>query len=387
MRRGKRVSRGLSNLTFIFITTLAITANARFGDICNSLLAGRTIVKGAEVVDISRPQALERNHSRLKDRAVTVMSYNVENLFLSPHNRDHQFAVGDQFSEVRVSRNGVRFRKIPGRRLYEKSHWKLNAITRVIASQTPDIVVLQEVENLSALELLNRESLYNEYEPYLENGNDRILNIGFLVRKGLDIKVELLSHKDTIATDPVSGQNIKIFSRDLPALIVKDKFTDEPLFIVFGHHGKSKRNRSGDHESNKLRRAQLATAAKIIQAFTERYPGVGIIMAGDFNTKTTSSPEMLPIKHFMKSAFDVAPDTIPVDQRVTHAFFPQKGSPNYHQLDDFFVTSTLWNSVISADILQYTDGDGNPRGLPKSFKERTSQPSDHFAIVMKFKIP
>ena len=111
-------------------------------------------------------------------------------------------------------------------------------VANVIKSEKLDIVVLQEVQSMNALELLNKNFLNGEYKPLLISGNGGSIEIAFLVKKDLPLKLKLSTNRDTIK--PFIGprlQDEKVFSRDLPGLHIWGKNSpnsDPPDFVIFG---------------------------------------------------------------------------------------------------------------------------------------------------------
>jgi hypothetical protein len=248
--------------------------------------------------------------------------------------------------------------------------------------QNPDFAILTEVENIQALNALATHQLQGRYRPLLKEGNDiRGIDIGFLVRTNLPWHTNLVSHKEIQFTDPMTGHTAPLFSRDLPVLEIRRKPDDpKPLLVLVGNHAKSKRSMDGDFESTRWRTAQYEEAAKIIQTDYQSQ-GIPVIMAGDFNTDVRFDPEVAPVKSILKSSLEIAPDALPVDQRVTHTYFPRGSKqqpdppPERSQMDDILVSPGI--TVLSAQIIKYKNPDGTERTLPRSYKERSEQPSDH----------
>ena len=304
------------------------------------------------------------------------MQYNVENLFLRVGKYDR--GQGNQLQQVSD--------------IEVKSPEALKGVATAILDSNPDFVTLEEVESQASLEEFNKTYLNSKYKAILIDGNDeRGINIGFLVKNDLPISFLIESHKNTTWTDPTDGQVHPLFSRDFPALIVSraDTNSKQPLFILLGNHAKSMRDRPGDPKSNILRAAQYKGMGVIIDQYRARFgQNVPLMLAGDFNTEVrkgmAGSEAVAPIHSRMTDAFDaVGAQGL---SRMTHTFHPRGDTRSfYHQLDALFVTPSLAKAIVSATTYRYKDAQGNPKPMPRSYEERSLNPSDHFPIVVKIK--
>jgi len=178
--------------------------------------------------------------------------------------------------------------------------------------------------------------------------------------------------------DNVDHQKKKLFSRDLPVLLLRTSPTGDPVHIIIGNHGKSPRDRNGDRGSEGLRTAQYERAAQIVEQYKSKYPNAGILMAGDFNADTRSSREIVPIKATLNDPFELK--QIPLEERITHIYFPLRGPPEKKQLDNIFVSPNLGHQILSVRVIPYLDENGQPKSEPKNFDERESNGSDHGAV-------
>lgn len=267
-----------------------------------------------------------------------------------------------------------------------KSPSQLMESARAILDIDPDIVVLQEVENIAVLGKLNSEYLNDEYLPFLIEGNDeRGIDIGFLVKKDLPFNIEHRTHKTETWKDPLShGMTKTLFSRDLPALIVRAEGREKPLFVLFGTHFKSKRTVSPkDPESHILRKAQVDRTAEIVKRYRQELgQNVPILLAGDFNGSLHSEDtfDSLWKTAGLADTFDLLSRPPPPLERVTHTFHALNGENVYDQIDAILVSAGLRASVKDARVYRYEDGQGTPKRLPESYQERETNPSDHYPV-------
>lgn len=280
---------------------------------------------------------------------------------------------------------------------YNKKGEKMDARPKTEAEQTalaepfhdtkPDFAIVTEVENIHALQTYTQKNLRDAYDSFLIEGNDpRGIDIGLIVKKGLKVEVESRTNKDQMWHDPVTNQDIKLFSRDLPVWIIKDAQTKKPMLALVGMHAKSKRNRDGDQESNIWRTAQMKGAAKIIENLSKELgEDIPLLWGGDFNTDVQTSKEVQPIKALFKDSFDVARRTLPTNKRITHTFHPQNGPTDAKQMDAIFVRNTDSQKIEQANIYRYKDTNGKTMDIPQSYHQREMQPSDHFPVIVDLK--
>lgn len=303
---------------------------------------------------------------------LVIMTYNVENLFVTEI--DRTTGIDNKEASKKKKKPAP---KAEGENEI-KSPESLDGVAKAIKDVNPDIIIAEEVDNLHALETLNVTRLNGEYECFLIEGNDqRGIDVGFMVKKDLPLIVEEETHKDFMWMDPVSGDKVKIFSRDLPNLNIRTHADEDPVIIIFGNHAKSKRDRAGDKESNKFREAQYEAAANIISSYEKQYPKAHIIMAGDFNTDLQKSNEVKPVKAILHDAFDVAQKTLSPKERITHSLHLNGQPVAYSQLDGLLVSDSMKDIVVEANIYRYKNADGSVKPLPKTFEDRAKNPSDH----------
>ncbi len=276
-----------------------------------------------------------------------------------------------------------------GKNLKLKDSEKVAGVAKVILDQRPDILIVQEAQNQKALENFNEQHLSDRYRVFImESLEQKGSNVGFLVKKDLDIHIEIESHRDFQWIDPVKQTPVSIFTRDLPALLIKENSTSTPAMIIFGNHGKSKINRPGDPESTLLRTAQIEAMAQIMQNYHKRFnTEVPMVIAGDFNTDVSKGPEMKPLKPLFKDAFDISPSPEATIDRATHSLHTRDGETHYNAMDAILVNSALENSIQSARVFRYKDSHGHALPLPETYQERSQNPSDHYPVVVDLQLP
>lgn len=315
-----------------------------------------------------------------EERRYKILGYNVENLFMRKGAYERSY--------------GNRMRRIDKgakNRSEIKDPEDIKRIAKTILNNDPDFMILTEVED-NAADQFNKDFLESRYEVHCVRGNDpRGIEVAILVKKSLGLVGEYISHKDMKWNDPASHEVLPVFSRDLPVLLLRESASAEPILALLGTHAKSQRDRPGDPNSSLWRAKQYEETAKIMQDLRIKFPNTPLILGGDYNTdvrknvNTRSDKELSPVRGVTQDAFDVAKESLPPDQRITHSYFPN-GS-NYaqrSQLDTFLINAGEQMDIEKTQILPNYDSRGNVMGLAQSYRERSWQASDHNAILMNF---
>lgn len=266
-----------------------------------------------------------------------------------------------------------------------KEERQLREQAKAILESDLDVVVAQEIENVRALEDFNRDYLGGAYRALLIEGNDeRGIDIAFLVKRDLPFELEHRTHKEELWRDPaLGGRERRLFSRDLPALILRAEGQPQPLLVLLGAHLKSKRDRAGDPESETLRRAQVERTAEIVGRYKAEFgEDVPLMIAGDFNGDLNREAAFKPLwKAGFANSLDLGPSPTPARDRVTHTYHP-KGEPSHAaQMDGLLVNGALKGLVRKSEVYRYRDADGSVRPIPRTFEERAKNPSDHFPLL------
>jgi len=271
---------------------------------------------------------------------------------------------------------------------YQKPVHKQEGLARPILKNDLDIIIVEEVNDLAEMREFARLRLNDLYEPLLADSNDqRGIKVGYFVKRDLPFRVELTTSKDVEAVDPVTGQNRKVFSRDLLGLRIwatKQDNNDEPLISFFGTHFKSKRDRNGDPESRILRGLQNEVSELIVRKEMETNPRSIVVVGGDFNGDVRHEAEFAPLKTILEDVFDnIRPEMSDAD-RITHSFHQNGRAAVYSQIDAFLMSPSGRPYLKDAFVHRYVDAEGNTKPLPTTWEERNANPSDHFPVIFKF---
>lgn len=258
----------------------------------------------------------------------------------------------------------------------------------ILAEVGADAVIAPEVEGLLALQQFNALDAGYAYHPILEPGNDgRGIDIGMMLRRDLPLRWEMRTHKNDMFRDPVTGRTMKLFSRDIPVMILRLGDDPRPLLILMGTHFKSKRDRPGDRQSRLLRKAQVDGAMAIADdLFKEFGADAPIVFGGDFNGDIHAEAEFATLQRAlaMQDAFDLMTPPMTAAERVTHTYHPQRGPTSKAQLDALFVSNGIQHCLEKAYVYRYKDALGRVKPVPNTIGQRKDNPSDHFPVVTEF---
>jgi endonuclease/exonuclease/phosphatase family metal-dependent hydrolase len=218
-------------------------------------------------------------------QSVTVMTYNVENLFDTendPNKNDEAFlpleTKGESVKAACRAENDTDYRVeqcISGdwdeHRLKLKMKRLAHVIRQVKGGRGPDVLILEEVENQAVVERWRKEYLADlGYKPaiVLEGPDERGIDVGFLTK--LDIEGEPKLHLQKFVTN----EKLKEIRPTRGILEVTVKLPDGSLLTVFGVHFPSQGG------PNELRRQALLRVNELQSTLP---PGRMSMVAGDFN--------------------------------------------------------------------------------------------------------
>ena len=178
----------------------------------------------------------------------------------------------------------------------------------------PDILCLQEVENMDALRRFNEDYLKKSYKyAYLMDARDpRRIDVGILS----NYNVKSFS---THMYDLNKFKNVDrkyVFSRD--CLVVTFQITKEKELTIFINHLKSKfsETKAQLEKGNLIRRNQSSMVARLVRKkFKKNFNTANFVVLGDFND-TPNSPHVRPLVKNL-GLFDVM-TRLNKDERWTH---------------------------------------------------------------------
>lgn len=200
-------------------------------------------------------------------KPVTVMSYNVENMF-------------DVFDDPYTDDDGTDVKK---RR-------EIQAIAKAIEAADADVIVFQELENEHLLQGMVDTFLPDagyDYVACQRTNSGRGINLGLISR--LPIK-QLTSHRFKTLTHPDAPERTWRFARDAMQVTLD---VDGKELHLFNVHLKSNSSRPGDENSKFWRTAEAMKLKTIIRDLITKDPDALILALGDFNSNIETRPEQV----------------------------------------------------------------------------------------------
>lgn len=244
---------------------------------------------------------------------------------------------------------------------------------------SPDVITMQEVENIDVLKRLvdHKHIRYLGYVPLLEEGSD-----GRGIDNAILYRPKAVTLKQIMQVDP---------ERALPSGRTSHLFTRPPLAATFSINGREDAKQGikeftviANHFTSKLggeeAAAKRAEQAKVVARFAEGLQAVdegsGLIVSGDLNMER-SEPEFKVLRQSKHGAALVdATASIPAEDRFTW-----RDGRKHFQLDHVLLSKNLTDHVETAVI---------PHISTKIAKGAAEDPvraegySDHDPIVVTF---
>lgn len=198
---------------------------------------------------------------------VTVMSYNVENMF-------------DVFDDPYSDDDGTDI----------KSRSDIVDISKAIAFADADVVVFQELENEHLLQGMVDTFLKDAGYKYVacqRTNSGRGINLGVISK--LPIK-KLTSHRFKKLTHPDAPDRSWKFARDAMQITLD---VDGETLHLFNVHLKSNSSRPGDDNSKLWRTSEAMGLKSLIREMVKKDPDALVIALGDFNSNIETRPEQV----------------------------------------------------------------------------------------------
>lgn len=198
---------------------------------------------------------------------VTVMTYNVENMF-------------DVFDDPYTNDEGTDV----------KRRDEIIAIAKAIAKADADIVVFQELENEHLLQGMVDTFLPDAGYRYVacqRTNSSRGINLGVISRYPIK---RLASHRMLWLAHPEIPFEERTwrFARDAMQVTLDIRGVQMDIFNV---HFKSNSSRENDPSSMKWRTAEAATLKRLFRELVEKDPQAYVLAMGDFNSNIETRPE------------------------------------------------------------------------------------------------
>ncbi len=316
---------------------------------------------------------------------MTIMSYNVENLFDysdDPNTTDEQFLPKGHKSKKQCRKNKSSYRKNQCLRFnWDEKQFKkkLKRLAKVINSSNKkiDILALIEVENKFVVEQLNDQ---------LKHPFDKIVVAATSDKRGVRTAFLIRTSKDLIWK---SDREWKVKLKRRTRTILEAKVTwKKKDYCFFANHWPSQGSKT---------RARITAAETLVDALAnpknKDKKECTVVATGDFNTLDHEVPS--PFSYLREAGLvDLTAKMRKSKKTLGTYFYGPRLAWNY--LDRFFVSKSLAKSIRKKDIsiLVSKDNSGvweqkkeksnyygtRVVGTPKRFK--SGGVSDHFPIVL-----
>lgn len=329
-----------------------------------------------------------------------VMVLNAENLFL----------LSDQkLTPEHVKLDQAQWNRLSTSIFENKPLIKLNAISKIILTEKPDLIMLCEVGGLESLQNFNELFLNNEYSPALIEGNsNRNIDVGFLLKKNQPFYFDIISNKNRPiqylypherqsleSGYPIKGGKVTVshkFSRDAVELHLFQRDRSQPFLIFVLTHLKSRLDPENiDPSGFERRQAELKTLMEIYQELEAKFKGqVPIAVAGDFNgnasaTETDTEFKSLYETTKLRDVCDIA--GLARDKAATFYQVGRSSKVDGKQLDYCFLSPLLagYLDPSSVQVYRYVDHLGLPLDPPTTLDAKMNLPSDHYPLLFTLK--
>lgn len=286
---------------------------------------------------------------------IIVTQFNLENLF----NRHTRLDRSADDTAIQVGLTGIANIDYQGHPLCEAlTQAQRNNTAQAILDCKPDILAVEEVEDLWTLRLFNDQYLGGYFGAMMcIPGNDpRGINVGLCVRQDSGITITgVRSHMDEVDNPDRPGMRIQryysestgtltvehnLFSRD--CLEVDVDAGGVPLTFLVNHFKSQSGKKS---ESDALRVKQAARVAELVKGLTAR--GAHCVVIGDLNIGI-DDPSLRSIKGLITDGNLVDPFAGTTD-RWTHFFTPTKETS---RLDYILPSASLKYTVKAPSIFR-----------------------------------
>jgi len=291
-----------------------------------------------------------------QSKTVTVMSYNVENMF-------------DVFDDPYTDDDGTDV----------KRRSEIAMIAKAIAFADADVVVFQELENEYLLQGMVDTFLADKGYAYIacqRTNSGRGINLGVISRLPI---TSLTSHRFKTLTHPGAPDRTWRFARDAMQITLDVDGRELHLFNV---HLKSNGS-SPDDKNSKLWRTSEAIALKsLIREITAQDPNALILALGDFNSNIETRPEQprpWPATEYLRKPEadgtqllnDAHDEIASYDERIT---IPGSG-PYPPAIFDYIYASPKLHAMMI-------------KGSAKVINQKTlTAGSDHYPLYATYDIP
>lgn len=275
---------------------------------------------------------------------------------------------------------------------------RLNKVSLLIREgfRAPDIVVVQEVENLGVLQAVAAKILADDpsisYDAYLLEGNDvGCIDIGFLVRDTIQVDSVEQVGKDDLFTFGTSTALL----HDRPPLVLRGSYVGNgapfPITVI-GIHNRSLSGIDGNDGARirAKRHEQALRISQYIQGLQTAEPGIRLVVTGDFNAFQFTDGYVDSIGQITGNpdpAGAMIPATDEVDPDLTNWLLSEPASERYSFIFDGSAQA-LDHALTSQALDPFVRGLEHVRGnadAPDSYKNDPNtalRTADHDGLAL-----
>ena len=282
----------------------------------------------------------------------------------------------------------------PTAALYAIRLGKLSLQVRITLG-APDILAVQEVENLGALQdvaaQIHSDDPSLTYTAYLLEGNDiGGIDSGFLVRSTVHVDTVEQFGKDDLFTFGTSTTLLN----DRPPLVLRGAYVGNgapfPITVVAVHQRSLSGVEDADGRVRAKRQLQALRLSQYLQSLQVAEPDVRLVAIGDFNAFEFTDgyvDVMGQVTGFLDPAGALLPGTDEVDPDLTNQTFNMPEAERYSFVFDGNAQS-LDHALTSSELDPWVRGAQHPRGnadTPDAFNDvpdTALRSSDHDGTVL-----
>jgi endonuclease/exonuclease/phosphatase family metal-dependent hydrolase len=282
---------------------------------------------------------------------------------------------------------------------------KLTELARVIGELDPDVLAVQEVGDLDALEDLRRRLDGEWHTRMSEFPDERGIRVGFMSRRALRLVEDVREFPSLLEPVQVDDEETKVHEMGRGALKVRVRAGGRAIDLVTCHLKSKLLSYPGGRfnprdEGERARYAAYALYLRAAEAVTLRATADelledegrerAVILLGDLNDEPAAATTQIPLgppgSEIGTPGFD-RPDEgdrsrlwnlaplIPRERRYSRIF---EGRPEL--IDHILVSKALVDLVESVDT-----GPGEPPSITEDRAARRDEPvSDHLAVIARF---
>ncbi|MFQ5649327.1 MAG: lamin tail domain-containing protein [bacterium] len=269
---------------------------------------------------------------------------------------------------------------------------RLTKLSRFIREvlRAPDVLAVQEVENLSTLHALAQKIHADDsalsYTAHLVEGN-RDIDVGFLTRTV--VQVDSVVQKGKNERFSFDGSLL----HDRPPLLLFARLPGERRIVVLNLHLRSRRgiDTSDSTRVRRKRHAQAVSVSKLIAGLQAAEPDIKLVVAGDFNAFHFTDGYVHVLGQIMGAPADESqaqrPGTDEFDPDLTNEIFRLPAGERYSfvfrgnaQTLDHLLTSQALHPFVSG--MEIARGNADAASILFDDTATPLRASDHDGLVL-----